>query len=69
MVDCISNGDVIRIGEKSYSTERLSEAARNHVFSINFCDLQIQQLKNEWAIADTARLAYLAALKNEYAKV
>jgi hypothetical protein len=68
MAEYKANEDTIRIGEEPYSTESLTDAARSHVASIKFCDLQIQQLKNEWAIADTARLAYMAALKNEYRK-
>lgn len=53
---------------KRYSLDQLSKAARQTIASIRFCDEAIQQRRNELAIADTARIAYLAALKREMAK-
>ena len=52
----------------AYNIADLSENARAQVANINFCDVRIQQLRNEWAVADTARLGYSAALKREVAK-
>lgn len=51
----------------AYNIADLSDNARAQVANINFCDAQIQQLRNEWAVADTARLGYAAALKRELA--
>lgn len=45
--------------------ENVSDAAREIISSILFVDSRLQQLQNEWAVADTARLAYTAALKRE----
>jgi hypothetical protein len=55
----------ITIDGTSYAVEALSKQARATLKSIQFVDAQIQQKQNEWAIADTARLAYTAALKRE----
>jgi len=38
------------------------------IANIQFVDQQIQQLNNEWAVCDTARMAYEAAFKRELAK-
>jgi len=49
----------------TYPIDQMSDAARQTVSSIQFCDEAIRQRTNELAIADTARLAYTAALKRE----
>ena len=43
----------------------MSDAAKAQLANIQFVDAQIQQLRNEWAVADTARLGYSGALKGE----
>ena len=48
-----------------YSLSDMSSAALGQLRNIQFCDEMIQQLSSEWAISDTARLAYLAAIKHE----
>jgi hypothetical protein len=53
------------VGETEYDTAEMNEKALLNARGIHFCDQQIQQLRNEWAIADTARLAYLHAIKSE----
>jgi hypothetical protein len=58
----------ITIDEKEYAVADLSEAVRAHIANIQFVDAQIQQLNNEWAVCDTARMAYEAAFKRELAK-
>ncbi|ARU01699.1 DUF6447 family protein [Yoonia vestfoldensis] len=58
----------ITIDDKTYDLADLTEAARAHVANIQFVDAQIQQLNNEWAVCDTARMAYEAAFKRELAK-
>jgi hypothetical protein len=58
----------ITIDEKQYVVADLTEAARAHIGNIQFVDAQIQQLNNEWAVCDTARMAYEAAFKRELAK-
>jgi hypothetical protein len=48
-----------------YDWDRLPDAAKANLNNIKFCDERIRQLKSEWAISDTARMGYLAALKSE----
>jgi hypothetical protein len=58
----------ITIDEKQYVVADLSEAARAHIANIQFVDAQIRQLNNEWAVCDTARMAYTAAFKRGLVK-
>ena len=48
-----------------YYTEDLSDQAKKLIQNIEFVDERIQQLNNEWAVADTARIGYSQALKRE----
>ena len=41
---------------------------KHHHIPYSCVALQIQQLQNEWAVADTARLGYQAALRGELLK-
>ncbi len=59
----------ITIDEIEYEKDDLSENAKSQLESIKFVDSQIQQLNNEWAIADTARIGYTNALKAELEKL
>lgn len=52
-----------------YDFNDLSDTAKAHVANINFVDSQLQQLNNEWAVADTARIGYTHALKSEVEKI
>ena len=49
----------------AYKLADMSDAAKAQLANIQFVDAQIQQLRNEWAVADTARLGYSGALKAE----
>tara|TARA_X000000368_G_scaffold241451_1_gene190680 strand:- start:5915 stop:6133 length:219 start_codon:yes stop_codon:yes gene_type:complete len=55
----------VTIDDKEYSVDSLSENAKAQLANIQFVDAQILQLNNEWAVADTARIAYTNALKKE----
>ena len=46
-----------------YNLADVSDAVRVQLQNIAFCDERIQQLSNEWAVADTARIGYTNALK------
>ena len=59
----------ITIDDVEYHLSDLSDNARAQLAHIQFVDAQIQQLNNEWAVADTARIGYTAALKAELAKI
>lgn len=55
----------ITIDGTEYETDALSEKARETIGSLRFVEAQLQQKRNELAIADTARIAYGRALKRE----
>ena len=55
----------ITIDGISYETDDLSDNAKAQVASLQFNEVHMQRLRNELAIADTARMAYTAALKKE----
>ena len=58
----------ITIDEVEYNLNDLSDSAKSQLINIQFVDERIQQLNNEWAVADTARIGYTNALKAEFAK-
>ena len=58
----------IKIDDVDYDTDDMSTNAKAQLASLQFNEAHIQQLKNEIAIADTAKAAYLRALKAELEK-
>jgi len=64
-----TNGVSIAMDDKEYKVEDMTDNAKAQLLNIQFVDGQIQQLKNEWAVSDTARLGYTAALKGELVKI
>ena len=58
----------ITIDDKEYDTDTMSDQANATIRSLQFVDMQLLQLRNELAIADTARLAYARAFKRELEK-
>jgi len=58
----------ITVDGVDYAVDSLSSNAKAQLANIQFVDAQIQQLNNEWAVSDTARIGYTNALKNELAK-
>lgn len=58
----------ITIDGAEYDLSELSNNAKAQLANIQFVDAQIQQLNNEWAVADTARIGYMNALKAEIEK-
>ena len=64
-----TNARKIIIDEVEYNLDNLSEKAQAQIPSIQFVDAQLQQLNNEWAVSDTARMGYVNALKAELAKI
>lgn len=51
-----------------YSLSDLSKEAITQLQNIQFVDNQLQQLNNELAVADTARIGYTNALKSQIDK-
>ena len=55
----------ITIDGAEYNTEGLSDNGKAQLASLQFLEVQMQKLKNEIAVYQTARVAYAAALKAE----
>jgi hypothetical protein len=51
-----------------YNTEDLSDNGKAQLASLQFLEVQMNKLKNELAVYQTARAAYVAALKTELEK-
>lgn len=49
----------------NYNLNDLGDSARSALVSMQYCDNMIRRIQNEMAVADTARLAYKAALKKQ----
>lgn len=60
-----TKGQKVMIDGTEHYLDKLSEDAKNQINNIIFVDTQIQQLKSEGAVVDTARLGYRHALNNE----
>lgn len=58
--------DTIQFDGVDYKLSELSDHAKTQVNNLQFVDMQLQQLSNEWAVADTARIGYINALKREF---
>ena len=59
----------INIDGTEYSVADMSDKAKEMLANIQFVDARIQQLNNEWAVSDTARIGYTRALNTELAKI
>ena len=59
----------ITIDDVEYNLDELSDKAKEQLANIQFVNAQLQQLNNELAVSDTARIGYTNALKGELAKI
>ena len=55
---------IIKIDDKDYDTETLSEKAKAQLTGIQFVDQELQRLNAQAAILQTARVAYAKALND-----
>jgi Family of unknown function (DUF6447) len=53
---------IIKIDNKDYDTDHLSDEAKNQLANVQLTDQEIQRLQVRVAIAQTARNAYAQAL-------
>ena len=60
--------EIMTLDDLDYKISEMSDPAKAQLSNIQFVNQQIQQLQNEWAVADTARLGYQAALRGELLK-
>ena len=58
----------ITIDEVEYNTEDLTDNGKAQLASLQFLEVQMQKLKSEIAVYQTARNSYIAALKAELDK-
>ena len=56
---------IIKIDDVDYDTEDMSTNAKAQLASLQFNEAHMNRLRNELAIADTAKIAYVNALKRE----
>lgn len=59
----------ITVDGVDYNVADLTDAAKQQIQNLQFVEAQLQQLNNEWAVADTARMGYSRALAEEVAKI
>ena len=59
----------ITVDGTEYDTENLSMNGKAQLASRQFLEVQMQKLKNEIAVYQTARAGYAAALKAELEKI
>ena len=64
-----NNEQKVTVDGVEYKLDDVSDTAKAHIVNIQFVDLQLQQLNNELAVSDTARIGYTNALKGELAKI
>ena len=55
----------IKLDDVEYDTDNMSDNAKAQLASLQFNEAHINRLRNELAIADTAKIAYVNALKRE----
>ena len=53
---------IIKIDNKEYDTDQMSDEAKNQLANVQLTDQEIQRLQVRLAIAQTARNAYAQAL-------
>ena len=64
----INSMTAITIDGKSYDMMSMSDAAKQQLANIQATDSEIQRLQIQMAIAQTARVAYAAALNSQLPK-
>lgn len=58
----------ITVDDIEYNSEDLSENGKAQLASLQFLEVQMNKLKSEIAVYQTARISYIAALKGELEK-
>ena len=55
----------IKIDDVEYDSDNLSETAKAQVVSLQFCQAEINKIKSQLAVYQTAAAGYTSALKSE----
>lgn len=58
----------ITIDDIEYNTEDLSDNGKAQVASLQFLEVQMKKINSEIAVYETAKAAYISALKSEIDK-
>ena len=58
---------IIKIDDKDYELDNLSENAKGQLLSLQFVDAELQRLNAQSAVLQTARVAYAKALNEALA--
>lgn len=61
--------DTVKINDKEYKLSDLSDDAKAQLTNLRVCDAEMQRLKAQQAITETARSAYARALDAALPKV
>ncbi|WP_151704830.1 DUF6447 family protein [Nitrincola alkalilacustris] len=61
--------DTVKINDKEYKLADLSEDAKAQLTNLRVCDAELQRLKAQIAIVETAKAAYGRALTEELSKI
>jgi hypothetical protein len=59
----------IKIDDIEYNTEDLSDNGKAQLASLQFLEVQLAKLQGEIAVYQTAKVAYVNALKSELEKI
>lgn len=59
----------IKIDDMEYNTEDLSDNGKAQLASLQFLEVQLAKLQGEIAVYQTAKVAYVNALKSELEKI
>ena len=59
---------LIKIDEKEYDLDNLSEGAKTQLTNLQFVDAELQRINAQSAVLQTARVAYSRALNELLAK-
>ena len=57
--------ETVKIDGNEYKKKELSDKALSQLANLQFVDMRLQQLQNELAVSDTARIAYTRALRDQ----
>ena len=60
--------NLIKIDEKEYDLDKLSEGAKTQLTNLQFVDAELQRINAQSAVLQTARVAYSRALNELLAK-
>jgi len=59
---------IVKIDEKEYDIDQLSDEAKQQLGSLQFVDAELQRLNAQAAVLQTARIAYVKALQEALPK-